>query len=109
MSEGVVVLQGWARVGEGRPPGEVCVADLELSGSLGDVGHQVLLPFYKSSQDLDQPQRVWSVALDSPSMILSYLEASAMWATRCCCPSVNPLKILSNLSECGLSSSTPHF
>ena len=65
MSEGVVVLQGWARVGEGRPPGDVCVSDLELSGSLGDVGHQVLLPFCKSSQDLEQPQRVWIVVLDS--------------------------------------------
>ena len=50
---------------------------LSLSGSLGDVGHQVLLPFCKSSQDLEQPQRVWCVALDSPSMILSYLEALA--------------------------------
>ena len=41
------------------------------------MGHQVLLPFCKSSQDLEQPQRVWSVVLDSPSMILSYLEALA--------------------------------
>ena len=109
MSEGVVVLQGWARVGEGRPAGDLCVfSQLFCSQHLFNTcgsrhvrrGPQrlarshvalratwpaqplpVLFRFHLSSQDVWKPQRVWATGVVALPPILSrFLEASASMA-----------------------------